>query len=148
MLRLSPNFFVTSSVYSGDEVIKIFFWFSIWQLIGTSAQNGGGAITCEQNSVLHAHACKWWLPSKTRPDQASHHISTLSIWKSAPVRWLFQVAWFSHTTLLSMVQSVKWLHYLRSWGLIQHFGSDMASEVISEHLIFKFFLGEHAPRPS
>ena len=86
MPRLSLNFFETSSVYCGDEVIFLIFHMTI----GTSTQNGGRDNVRAKFTV----AClKMMLPSKTRPDQASHHISALRLWRSAPVRWSFQAAW-------------------------------------------------------
>ena len=78
--------------------------------------NVGVGLTCAKSML---HACKRWLPSKTRPDQAFQptHITflRLRVGKSAPVRQSFQAAWFSPTTLLirfygSNGQVAHWLH--------------------------------------
>ena len=47
MPRLSLNFFETSSVYSGDEVIFLIFHMTI----GTSTQNGGRDNVCAKFNV-------------------------------------------------------------------------------------------------
>lgn len=86
----------------------------------TSMQNGAW-LMCMLNSMLNMIRIMPTLQNETRSSfpACSHHFSVFRIQKSAPVRWSFQAAWFSPIILISVVQSVKWLHQLHSQGSIK-----------------------------
>ena len=94
-------------------------------------------LTCTQFSV----AC---LPKYARPSLSVTDITFLlrEFGTSVLMRWLFQG--FSH---------FKWFHqlysnYRQGWSqILVAFGTNTASETISEYLILKIFMAKHSPDP-